>query len=230
MTVEEFIWDIFEIKNQIEDDSDLEEMWVLHKLNLYRAAHIEAEYALTNEINPQWLQRVFKYNWEKTTAADDPSITFSSITLGKAILPSVVKLPENLGIYRISGSGGINTYDPVSFDRLLLKAQLEKTNIGYGFYAPIGNTVYIWPYAMQGSAVIIATNPMDVQVNDQGTLRAMTFQDEYPIDPVIAQRVILDFLQKDMALKDGTITDIINDSQDKLKILKDAGLISSNKA
>ena len=228
MKIEDIIWDILEIKNAIEDDSDLEEMWILHKINLYRAAHIEAEFALTNEINSQWLQRLRRFTWEKVTAADDPAILHNSITLGKASLPGVVKLPEDQGMYRLSGSGAINTFDPIDFNSLIMKAEIEDTNIGYGYYSKIGNDVYEWPYTMEGSAIIIAANPLDVQIMDGGVLRDTTFQDEYPLDPVLAQRSIIDFLQKDMALKEGSVVDLINDSQDQLRILKDAGQLQSN--
>jgi len=222
MTFEEYIYDIMEIKGAIEDDSDLEPMWVLHKLNQYRAVHIVAEYASNHEIDPVWLQRIYKFKFAKTNASDDPSITYNSITLGKAVLPRTVKLSEDIGTYRISGSGAILQFEPCDFNRLMMKIEIGEESHGqYGYYAKLGDTVYIHPYIMEGSAIIIAENPMDVQINDNGILRDMTFADEYPLDPLLAQRALLDFLTKDMAIAEGTITDIINDSQDKLKILKD---------
>lgn len=221
MTIKDFIWDILEIKNAIEDDSDLEQLWILYKINMYRSAHIRAEYGMTNEINAEWLQRIHKFKWEKTDPADDPAITLNTLTLGKYDFPRVVKLPGGQGLYRLSGSGGITTFDPVDFNQLIMKAELNDTNQGYGCYSHIGDRVYIWPYTMEGSAMVIAEDPTQVQINDNGTLRDMTWDDEYPLDMILAQRVVLDFLQKDMALKEGTITDIINDSQDQLRILKD---------
>lgn len=74
---------------------------------------------------------------------------------------------------------------------------------------------------MEGSAIVIAENPMDIQINDAGTLRDMTFTDQYPLDPILAQRALLDFLTKDMQIADGVVTDIINDSQREFKIMKD---------
>lgn len=130
MTFEEYIWDIMEIKGALEDDSDLEEMWVLHKLNSYRAVHIGQEHALTNEIDPIWLQRIHKFSYEKTTAADDPAIASNSITLGKATLPTVVRLPEDMGTYRVSGSGAILQFEPCDFNRLMMKAEIGEESHG----------------------------------------------------------------------------------------------------
>ncbi len=222
MRFEEIIWDIMEIKGALEDDSDLEEMWVLHKINQYRAAHIVAEYAMTNEIDPVWLQRIHKFKWIKTTAADDPAIIYNSVTLGKFTLPRTVKLPEDMGTYRIGGSGAILQFEPCDFNRLMMKVEIGEESHGeYGYYSKVGDVVYEIPYLMEGSAIIIAENPLDVQINDAGTLRDMTFEDQYPLDPLLAQRVILDVLTKDLALADGSITDIINDSQREFKIMKD---------
>lgn len=222
MTFEEYIWDIMEIKGALEDDSDLEEMWVLHKLNSYRAVHIGQEHALTNEIDPIWLQRIHKFSYEKTTAADDPAIASNSITLGKATLPTVVRLPEDMGTYRVSGSGAILQFEPCDFNRLMMKAEIGEESHGeYGYYAKLGNVLYVTPYLMEGSAIVIAENPMDIQINDAGTLRDMTFTDQYPLDPILAQRALLDFLTKDMQIADGVVTDIINDSQREFKIMKD---------
>jgi hypothetical protein len=230
MTFEEFIWDIMEIKGAINDDADLEESWVLYKLNQYRALHIAAEYALNNEIDPLWLQRIHKFSWERTDAADDPAITINSLTFGKAKLPKVIKLPEDIGTYRIAGSGVIKQYSPTDFASLIMKADFgNDNNEGYGYYSKIGDTVYSWPYISEGSAIIIAEDPMSVQINDNNVLRDMVYSDEYPLDSLLAQRALIDFLQKDMALKDGSITDIINDAQDKLKILKDERQVQRSK-
>lgn len=240
-----------EIKGALEDDSDLEEMWVLHKINQYRAVHIVQQYALTNEIDPIWLQRVLKFSYEKVTAADDPSITYNSITLGKAILPTVVSLPEDIGTYRIAGSGAILQFEPCDFNRLMMKAEIGEESHGeYGYYAKLGNIVYEFPYIMEGSAVIVAANPMEIVINNPdpdipavGSLgdptyipaiiapatRNLRMDDEYPLDPLLAQRAILDLLTKDMQLADGVITDIINDSQREFKIMKDEQNISGNK-
>lgn len=223
MTIEEYIWDVKEIKGLLTDDSDIEDMWILHKLNMYRAIHIVNEYNLTNEIDPIWLQRIYKFRWKKCNASDDPNIIYNSITLGKYIFPKIINLKEGLGNYRISGSGSIIQFESCGFDRLMMKLEIgEETNGQYGYFSKIGDTIYISPYIPEGSATIIAENPLDVPINDNGTFRNMEFTDEYPLDAILAQKCILDLLTKDMAISDKSITDIVNDSQNEFKILKDA--------
>jgi hypothetical protein len=73
---------------------------------------------------------------------------------------------------------------------------------------------------MEIQGVIIAENPFDIKINDNGVLRDMLVTDEYPIDASNAQRIILDILTNDLNLKIQTISDIVNDSQSQLKLLK----------
>lgn len=223
MTVEEFIYDIMEIKGALEDDSDLDPIWVLYKINQYRASHISADFALNQDVDPVWIQRITKFEFEKVNPADDPAITLSSITLGKYKLPRVIKLTDDLGTYRLSGSGAINIFEPCDFNRLLMKAEFsDDLNPGYGYYSKIGDTAYIYPYILEGSAMIIAEDPFDIQINDNGVLRDMLLTDDYPLDPILAQRVILDILKNDLNISDSSISDIMNDSQSQFKILKSA--------
>jgi len=222
MKIEELIWDVFEIKKALEDDSDLEEMWVLHKLNQWRSVLIPQEFAITQVINPVWLQRIRKFSWTKTNAADDPAIEYNSITLGKYTIPRVVSLPDDQGTYRISGSASIIPFEPTDFNTLMMKAEVQEDVQGdYGYYCKVGDVIYIYPFIMEGSAAIIAENPFDVQVLDAGVFRNMVFTDEYPLDGNLAQRALLELLTKDMAISEGAITDIVNDAQNQLKILKD---------
>lgn len=223
MKVSELIWDIKEIKLALEDDSDLEEMWLLHKINSYRAIEIQQEFALTNTINPQWLQRVPRFQFTKVNSADDPAIAITSVTLSKASLPKVISLPDDLGTYRISGSSAIMQFEPIDFNTLIMKIEIgEETNFGYGYYAKVGGTIYAWPLIMEGSAIIVAEDPFDVQVLENGSLRAMTLEDDYPLDIALAQKVILQILTKDLAISEGSISDLVNDSQSQLKIMKNS--------
>jgi hypothetical protein len=221
MKVSEIIWDILEIKHAIEDDSDIEELWILQKINAYRGLLIQQEFALTNSINPIWLQRVPKFKLTKCTSADDPSITYSSVFLSKGTLPKVISLSEDLGTYRISGSGAITQLEPCDFNTLLMRIEIgELPNGNYGYYSKIGQNIYIWPLMMEASAIIIAENPFNIQVQENGILRDMTFEDDYPLDISLAQKAILEILTKDFAISEGSIPDIINDSQRQFKILK----------
>ena len=213
--------DILEIKNAVNDDTDLEEMWILHKFFTYRAVHIAFEFALTNQINPAWLQRHPKIDIARCTAADDPSVLYSSVQVGKASIPTVVSLPDNLGLYRLSGSSGIINLEPCDFGRMMMKASInEERAPASGYYSQIDNKVYVWPYVPYISAILIAANPLEIPYNDNGTIRDLTLEDQCPVDQMIAQKAIIDFLTKDLAIKEGTIADITNDSQSELNIMR----------
>jgi hypothetical protein len=225
MTSELLVYDIFEIKSLLEDDHDIDQLWVLSKYNSYRAIFINQEYAVKAEIKPVWLQRLHKQNVEKVTSADDPNIVLSSISVGKVVLPSLVALPDDLGLYRVSGSSGIIQFDPMEFNTMMMKIDIgEERNGQYGYCARIGNNLYLYPNPMEIQALVIAENPFDVQINDAGTLRTMLVTDEYPMERDMAQKIALEILTKDLALNDKAITDIINDSQSQLKLLKGGGL------
>lgn len=222
MTVEEIIYDVKEIKAALEDDTDLEDLWLLYKINNYRAALISENYRIEPEIDPAWLQRTGKFAFTKTDAADDPAITVNSITLGRATLPDIVSLPNDLGLNRLSGSGGIVGFEPTDFDTLVMKALVkEEIHRNFGYYARIGTSAYIYPYKMEGAAVIIAENPMDVQVLDGSAFRDRIFTDPYPLDARLAQAVVIQILTKDLNINEQAITDVVNDSQSNLRIMKD---------
>lgn len=224
MTAAEIIWDILELKHAIEDDSDVDELWLLQKVNAYRAILIQQEYALLNRINPSWIQRLHKFSLTKVTAADDPSITLSSVWLSKGQLPSVVDLPDDMGLYRISGSSAITQFEPCDFNTLMMRIEIgEEMNSHYGYYSRIHNDVYLYPLCMEASALLIAENPLDIQVHEYGVLRARTLEDEYPVDIAMAQKIIIEICTKDFQISEGTIPDIINDSQKEFKILRSEG-------
>lgn len=221
MTVAEIIYDVFEIKSQLTDDSDLDEFWVLTKVNTYRQIFIALDYQLTHIIRPSWLQRIYKTKVTKINSADDPSISLTSINLGKVKIPKILSLPEDLGLYRITGSSGISQFQPIDLNTLIMKIEIgEEHAPDYGYMARVGNDLYLWPLCLEISGTIIAENPFDIKVNDNGVLRDMRMDDEYPIDADLAQKIVLEILTKDLALNDQQIGDIINDSQSELKILR----------
>jgi len=229
MVLEDLIYDVKEIKAALEDDTDLEDSWLIHKANNYRAILISEQYRLEPVIDPAWLQPLEKFAFTKTDAADDPAITVNSITLGRAIIPPVVSLPEDLGFNRLTGSGGIISFEPTDFDTLTMKALVkEEIHRNYGYYARIGLFVYVYPYVMEGKAFIIAEDPTTVKIHDGTSFRDMIISgengqtpDQYPIDAKTAQMIVLQILTVDLKLNDQAVTDVVNDSQSNLRIMKD---------
>lgn len=221
MSAEDLIYDILEIKNALEDDNDIDESWLLNKINLYRQFRIAADYAVNHEIKPVWLQRLRKQSVQKVTSADDPSIDITSIAVGKVTLPGILALPDDMGLNRVSGSAGILTYDQIDFDTMMMKVCFDEERMGeFGYCSRIGNDLYLYPYAMEIQAVIIAENPFDIPVMDATTkaLRAMTVADPYPLDGESAQWITLEILTKDLNLNAQMVSDIVNDSQSQLKL------------
>jgi hypothetical protein len=221
MKIDEIVYDVFEILNQLEDDRDIDELWLFSKINAYRAQVIQDEYKTTREINPIWLQRIRKFAFKKVTADDDPYVFYSSISVGKYRLPSVISLPDDLGMNRIAGSSAIRSLDPTDFNTLLLKAQADDVEPGYGYYAKLANDIYCWPFILEGSAIIIAENPFEVPDIDMDTnlMKIPSISDSYPLDIANTQKVILLILTKEMQINAQSISDITNDSQSQLKIL-----------
>lgn len=221
MKVADIIYDVFEILNQLEDDRDIDELWLMSKINAYRAIAIQDEYKTSREINPIWLQRIRKFAFKKVDAADDPTISGSSIQLGRYTLPAIIGLPDDQGLNRLSGSSSIRSLDPTDFNTLLLKAEAGDVEPGYGYYTKIQNTIYEWPYILEGSAIVIAENPFDISEPDPDDPLKITSSilDSYPIDAANAQKIILEILTKEFQINIKSISDITNDAQSQLKIL-----------
>lgn len=221
MTAEEIIYDILEIKNALEDDHDIEPLWLLHKINAYRSMLILQDYKENGEIKPEWVQRIYRTQTTKVTSADDPAITYTSILVSKLTIPAVLSLPDDRGIVRISGTSGILSFDQVSFEILMLKINFGEERMGqFGYFARIGNDIYCWPLVMEVQAQIIPANPMDCQVLENGVFRNRLVTDEYPIDPAMAQQIVLEICTKDLQINMNSISDIINDSKHQLRVLQ----------
>jgi hypothetical protein len=192
------------------------------KINNYRAIMINQQYALYPVVDPAWLQPTAKFDFVKADSADDPAIEVNSITLGRAIIPAVVSLPDDLGFNRLSGSGGIIGFEPTDFDTLVMKALIkEQIHRNYGYYARIGLFLYVFPYVMEGKAILIAENPTKIMFYDGTSYRDPVATDPYPLDAKTAQAVILQILTNDLKFNDQAITDVVNDAQTNLKIMKD---------
>lgn len=224
MKAEEIIYDILEIKNAANDDSDIDETWLLYKINLYRAVFIQEYYAKTGEVDPSWVQQYPVFNFIKSYSSDDPGITSGSINIGKFLLPPIVSLPDDIGLYQVFGVARAVPLSRTDIATMIYRAGIqEDLPFGSGFFTRQGNMLYVYPYIMKGQISIIAVNPMDIPYNDNGTIRAMTYSDNYPVDPGMAENIVLAILTRDLKILEESIPEIINDSQSQLKILKTDG-------
>lgn len=115
------------------------------------------------EYAPEWLQDTGKVIFTLVNSAEDPAITCTSKWFGKYTIPSVLSLPEDAGLYRVSSSSHIKTYYPIEAWRLFeLVEGSDRANFNY--FARIGNAIYTYPNAGEGNIVFIAENPLDVPV------------------------------------------------------------------
>lgn len=171
MKVEDLIYDVLEIKNAVNDDSAIDELWILQKINFYRAALIGEQVAKTGDMDPSWVQRYPAFDFLKVTSSDNPGIDWGSIELGKFTLPEIVSLPHDEGLVLVMNASRSKPLSLTDFATLTYRASLEDASQippGSAYVAKLGNDIYIWPYIMKGQAHIIAANPMDVPVIDGG--------------------------------------------------------------
>lgn len=223
MTAEDIIYDIFEIKNALEDDHDLEEFWLLKKIGAYRQAFIIQDFQLNGQIKSSWLQRIYKTKTVKVTSADDPVISYTSISLSRAVVPEVMSLPDDMGLFRVTGSSGILPYDHIGMDALMMKIHFGEERMGsFGYCCRMGTNLYLWPLVMEVQAYIVAADPMSVPFMDTvtGVTRPLEITDEYPVDAYTAQQIVLEICSKDLQLNMKSIADIVNDSKHQLRVVQ----------
>jgi hypothetical protein len=231
MKLNYLVYDIREIKKAIDDDSDLDDLWIINKINMYRGIIIDELFALRGEIDQSWAQRTPRFKFEKVNSADDPNVSITSVTLGKYKLPKVISLPDDEGTISVMSGGRIREFSRTDFNSLMLRIEVNEERHPYdGWYARVGDEIYVYPYTIYGQAIIIADDPTSVKIVEDGVERDFDITDEYPLDASLAQRIVLQILTRDLAISDGQIADIINDSQDQLKILtsENAGKVRSN--
>lgn len=229
MTVEQIIYDILEVKNTVNDDSDLDELFLLQKINSYRAIMIQNHYAQRGYIESAWIQRYPTFDFEKVLSSDDPAVGWGSMVLGKYRLPKMISLPDQIGLFQVFGSGRARPLSMTDFSTMIMRAGIdEELPKGSGFVCVLGDDIYVYPYIMKGQAHIIASNPMEVPVIENGVKRDMLATDEYPLDSGMAQMIILEILTKDLNINNQSISDIVNDAQSGLKILQNGGGVRQN--
>lgn len=222
MTIAEMIYDIREIINALEDDSDISDQWLLYKSDSYRETVIIQKYEMNPVIDPSWQLPVPVLTTDNVKSSDDPSIVYGSVDLSKVTIPEPISLPDDMGI-KVMASSGIVPYQYQSLSMIAQKAMIkEDTFPGMGYYARVSDSLYLYPRTMEVKLIIIPRVVADVKVLENGVYRDRTINDNYPADHDTAQRIILSILEKDLGIKMKTITDLVNDSQDQFKVLNDA--------
>ena len=164
MKLEEIIYDIRTLMNQSSEDSRLDDSFLAYKINEYRATLIQKKYAETREVEPEWLQTIPVSLVTCVGTGDDPSVYGESTRLGKVTLPSVVSLPRNLGLYRMSSSSKQKQIYPTTEHEFYMMLETGDTRLElFEFYFPIGKAHYFYPYREKATATCILENPLEAQ-------------------------------------------------------------------
>lgn len=126
----------------------------------YRAQGIREKYKRNGEIEPQWLSDLGVVTVTPVNSADDPSVTNTSVTFGKITLPSLVSLPFDKGIYRVSSASNQSLYNFIDFNRLMA-IRADSTTGKFPYCARVGVAAYLKPCTTLARAIVILSDPMD---------------------------------------------------------------------
>lgn len=141
--------------------SRIEDRHLEFLIHQYRAKEIRREFQKYREIDPTWLQNMGLVNYTKVTSDDDPNIpdTVSDCVLGKFTIPTVVNMPDDMGVYRVVSGDRKCSYYRTTPDRFwgFVDGSLRSK---FKYYFRIGNAVYIHPYSEQGIMTLILDNPL----------------------------------------------------------------------
>lgn len=219
MKAEDLVYDVLTLLGKVNDDGLPMEEFILRKLTNYRSLIIRQNFSRDGLVEDVMFLNYPKISVEKINSADDPSITVSSITVGKAEFPETLILKNGIGL-NVTGSSRQLGLTNIDFSTMMLKAKFNDIpHPDIVYFDIIGNHIYTWPYIIELSAKGIPMNPMDIQVNESGALRTRLLTDFYPISESVAQEAIIRFLTVDWKLSKEEISDLINDSQDQLKVM-----------
>lgn len=221
MKVEEFVYDVLTIAGQLSNDADISEDWVIDKMNKYRDLLLRQKFTMTRTLDPVNIQIMPLVEMSETNPTNDPSIILPATKMGTATIPVMIDLDDNYGLKYIGSASGKLSYTKIDQTALMLKLDIdEKMFLNMGYFYKHGNQLFIYPYNDKVKIIGVFYNPMEIPVFENGSYRERGLQDEYPIEGGLAQDIITRILSVDLAIKSQQIEDLLNDSQNQLKILR----------
>lgn len=134
-----------------------------YKIHEKRARGIHEESKRNNDyVDPNWLQDMGVMNVTFVTTADDPAVPQHCMEVGKILIPQVVSLTENRGVYRVAGSSKKNNWYPkelpLFWDVLSLENHVAQK---FNWYTSVGLSVYMSNPEKQANLVLVLYNPLD---------------------------------------------------------------------
>lgn len=147
-------------KNQQSDDFRAHDRNIDFKVHQYRATAIRNTFKREMQINPQWLQDQGNLEPTKVTSDDDPAISGCSGTFGKIDIPTVIHLPDFMGVFRVSSACKTKTYYRTTLQRFM-GFDAGSTRSKFNYFFVIGNSVYMNPFIEDASVQLILENPLE---------------------------------------------------------------------
>ena len=76
----------------------------------------------------------------KVNTGDDPAVPYTCNNLGKLVIPEVVMLPFDRGVFRVSHASKVKQYYPIEIDRLFFLHE-DSDRAKFEYFSSVGNTV-----------------------------------------------------------------------------------------
>lgn len=167
MTKKQIIDSIFEIATKFSrtDESRYDEDWLSYKIDSVAAELKIAQYLKTNILDQTWLGDGGLITFHKVNSADDISISYSDMTVGKAFIPQTISFVnkdgnQDLGIYYLIDPNAKTQYYPRRMS-LWGYTPEDHTNNLFRSYWRINTSLYIDKYAEKLRLLAFFVNPED---------------------------------------------------------------------
>lgn len=134
-----------------------------YKIHEKRARGIHEESKRNNDmVDPNWLSEMGTMDITLITTADDPSVPQECKEVGKIVIPQVVSLTENKGVYRVAGSSKKGNWHqkelPLFWDTFSLEGHIAQK---FRWYAAVGTSLYLSNPERQANVTLVLYNPLD---------------------------------------------------------------------
>lgn len=227
MTLRELIWDIKILAEQANSEAEFDAKYIADKIAKYRHGAILSDMNEFGAISKKYYQSLGAIEFEKVNSADDDTILVTNYYLGKVAIPQIIEVRNNdnvsLAIKNLMSKGRETFYKEIDIERLVMTLELNRRIDKYnGYYYIFENNLYIYPYIKEGIGEFLFEDPFEGKVYNGTTWAALTLEDEYPVPFNVAELIILEILTKDFQILKQQIPDLVNDSKNELKVIKNA--------
>lgn len=147
---------------KLSQDVNVSRPHLFHLLAIKRAKQIE-EYTreLGAAIDPSWVQRMGVVKVTKTSRVDDPEVPDSCESIGRVSIPSVVRLYDDKGVYRVATPGQVRQYSRIPFEQFMnMDSSVEQFNYDL-WWREETNVLKIHPFTEELNLYLILHNPFD---------------------------------------------------------------------